>query len=103
MPQMSADSAGVSVGVKLEPKDRLEYRAASTGNHLIFSVAWYKIDPETLKSGSPQGVGSTPRAYDECPYHSTQQSHDCTVALLYPRPLDFSRENGECRAYCVTL
>lgn len=47
MPQMSADSAGVSVGVKLEPKDRLEYCAASTGNHLIFSVAWYKIDLET--------------------------------------------------------
>ena len=47
MPQMSADSAGVSVESKLEPKDRLEYRAASTGNHLIFSVAWYKIDLET--------------------------------------------------------
>ena len=47
MPQMSADSAGVSVGVKLEPKDRLEYHAASAGNHLIFFVAWYKMKPET--------------------------------------------------------
>ena len=57
--------ASAGVELKLEPKDRLEYRAASTGNHLIFSVAWYKINPETLKSGSPQGVGSTLRAYDE--------------------------------------
>ena len=75
MPQMSADSAGVSVGVKLEPKDRLEYRAASTGNHLIFSVAWYKINPETLKSGSPQSVVTTLRACEECLDHSAQQSN----------------------------
>ena len=47
MPQMSADSAGAGVELKLEPKDRLEYRAASTGNHLIFSVAWYKMKLET--------------------------------------------------------
>ena len=65
MPQKSAVSASAGVEAKLEAEDRLEYRAASTGNHLIFSVAWYKINPETLKSGSPQGVGSTLRAYDE--------------------------------------
>ena len=65
MPQMSADSAGVSVESKLEPKDRLKYRAASDGNILIFQAAWYKMMLETLKSGSPQGVGSTLRAYDE--------------------------------------
>lgn len=47
MPQKSAVSASAGVELKLEPKDRLEYRAASTGNHLIFSVAWYKIDLET--------------------------------------------------------
>ena len=33
--------------MKLEPKDRLEYHAASAGNHLIFFVAWYKMKPET--------------------------------------------------------
>ena len=64
MPQMSADSAGVSVGVKLEPKDRL-IPCQNTESHLKYFKAWYKINPETLKSGSPQGVGSTLRAYDE--------------------------------------
>ena len=96
MPQMSADSAGVSVGVKLEPKDRLEYCAASTGNHLIFSVAWYKINPETLKSGSPQRVGSTPRAYDECPYHSTQQPMAAPRSYYTHCPLLFQgRKHGK--------
>ena len=60
--------------MKLEPKDRLKYRAASAGNHLIFQATWYKMMLETLKSGSPQGVGTTLRACEECPNHSTQQS-----------------------------
>ena len=47
MPQMSADSAGVSVESKLEPKDRLKYRAASAGNHLIFLTACGKMYSET--------------------------------------------------------
>ena len=39
--------ASAGVEAKLEPKDRLEYHAASAGNHLIFFVAWYKMKPET--------------------------------------------------------
>lgn len=101
MPQMSADSAGVSVGVKLEPKDRLEYRAASTGNLLIFHAVCGKMLSETLKSGSPQSVVTTLRACEECLDHSAQQSCDCTVALLYPRALDFSRAETGDRVYCV--
>lgn len=57
--------ASAGVEAKLEAEDRLKYRAASDGNILIFQAAWYKMMLETLKSGSPQGVGSTLRAYDE--------------------------------------
>lgn len=56
---------------------------------------------ETLKSGSPQSVVTTLRACEECLDHSAQQSCDCTVALLYPRALDFSRAETGDRVYCV--
>ena len=46
MPQMSADSAGVSVESKLEPKDRL-IPCQNTESHLKYFKAWYKIDLET--------------------------------------------------------
>ena len=89
MPQMSADSAGVSVGVKLEPKDRLEYRAASTGNLLIFHAVCGKMLSETLKSGSPQSVVTTLRACEECLDHSAQQSKRLHRSLIIPTPLGF--------------
>ena len=89
MPQMSADSAGVSVESKLEPKDRLKYRAASDGNILIFQAAWYKMMLETLKSGSPQSVVTTLRACEECLDHSAQQSKRLHRSLIIPTPLGF--------------
>ena len=93
--EKNAGSASGGVILTLEAEDRLDHLRSTCrkyGNpYLIFPAVCAKIVVGNAYKRQGIAGGNPLYPYDECPYHSTQQSFDCTVALLYPPVPAFAR------------